>query len=200
MVVCKPVHSPNFFCRVTRSQAKKKLKDPRKNRKRGVRRKCCFAGCKITDRDSEYVKLSVIKKKPKGNYLPDVVTVGSIRTIKRQLKNHYLRYYTLDRCGQKDEGKDYYLCDNHDKEIIKVTKNIRRETKKVISYTMDLLVPKAIGVKRTPKTTSRGVGVQRMFSNNIHAMNKEIDNLGIKNNNNSKIMQETIKDNAQIAM
>ena len=156
MVFCKPVHSPNYFCRVTRSQAKKKLKDPRKNRKRGVRRQCCFAGCKITDRDSEYVKLNVIKKKPKGNYLPDVVTAGSIRTIKRKLKNHYLRYYTLDRCGQKDEGKDYYLCENHDKEIIKVTKNIKRETKTIISYTMDLLVPKALGVKRTPKT-NRGV-------------------------------------------
>ena len=78
MVFCKPVHSPNYFCRVTRSQAKKKLKDPRKNRKRGVRRQCCFAGCNITDRDSEYVKLNVIKKKPKGNYLPDVVTTGSI--------------------------------------------------------------------------------------------------------------------------
>ena len=58
--------------------SKKELKDPRKNRKRGVRRQCCFAGCNITDRDSEYVKLNVIKKKPKGNYLPDVVTTGSI--------------------------------------------------------------------------------------------------------------------------
>ena len=75
---CQQVPSPDFFNRLTRSQAKKILKNPRKDRKRGVRRQCCFAGCNITDQDNEYVNLNVIKKKPNGKYLPDVVTTGSI--------------------------------------------------------------------------------------------------------------------------
>ena len=200
VVLCQQFPSPDFINRLTRSQANTKLKDPRKERKRGVRRQCCFAGCNITDQDKEYVNLNVIKKKPNGKYLPDVVTTGSIRTIKRKLQNHYLRFYTLDRCGQKDEGKDYYLCENHDKEILKVTKNIQREKNKTQSYTMELLVPKALGAKQAPKTESRGVGLQRLFSNNINAMNGEIDNLDVTNNNNTRIMQETIKENAQLAM
>ena len=82
--------------------------------KRGVRRRCCFAGCSTTDRDKDYISLSAVKSKPKKDF-NDMID-AKVDSVKRVMHNYYLRYYTLDRCGQRDEGEQYYLCNNHEME------------------------------------------------------------------------------------
>ena len=83
---------------------------------RGPRRKCCFAGCKTTDKDKDFVRMKLVKSKPKRSFDEMNASGEKVDSIKRVMYNHYLRYYTLDRCGMKDEGRDYFLCDQHELE------------------------------------------------------------------------------------
>ena len=93
----------------------------------GVRRRCCFPGCKTTNRDKDTIKMSVVTAKPKQSYTN--MADSKVDSIKCAMYRHYLRYYTLDRCGIKDDGEEYHLCKNHEMEKKVVRKKFRERRK-----------------------------------------------------------------------
>ena len=77
--------------------------------------------------------------------------------------NHYLRYYTLDRCGQKDNGKDYHLCNLHEMETKVITKKIKRD-KKDISVKLKIVIPISTGQKNYKNQN------QRVLEDNVRSL------------------------------
>lgn len=121
--------------------------------------------------------MSRVKSKSNRSFSQMIASGKKVDLIKRVMHNYYQQYYTLDRCVQTDEDDDYYLCEKHEKEQLVIKKTIKRDRKDV-KATLNLLVPKPTGLKNQPAISpSKGIGVQRMFTNNIESLNKEIDDL-----------------------
>ena len=71
-------------------------------------------GCSKNDNDKDYISISMVQTKPKRSFCD--MESEKVESVKRVMYNHCLRYYTLDRCDQKDNGGDYYLCNEHEME------------------------------------------------------------------------------------
>ena len=107
--------------------------------------------------------------------------------------------YTLDRCGIKDEGKDYFLCDQHELETKTVKKSIKR-SKRDLKVTLNLIVPKPVGVQRQSTTASKGTGRDRLFSSHVDLLQKEITSLDKTKSKKYETIITAAVENARLAM
>jgi hypothetical protein len=183
---------------VTCKRTKKNLKQEC-SFKRGARRKCCFAGCMITDGDKDFVTMKLVKSKPKRSFVEMNASGEKVDSIKRVMRNHYLRYYTLDRRGIKDEEKDYFLCDQHELETKTVKKTIKR-SKRDLKVTLNLTVPKPVGVQRQSTTASKGTARDRLFSSHVDLLQKEITSLDKTKSKKYETIITAAVENARLAM
>ena len=124
---------------------------------------------------------------------------AKVDSVKRVMHNYYLRYYTLDRCGQRDEGEQYYLCNNYEMETKNVKKLIRRK-KGHIAVTVKVVVPVPVGMKNTNTTPSKGVGKMRLFDNNVKSIDSNIRKLDTTKTQKYHYLIDAIATNTRLAM
>ena len=118
-----------------------KKKNVKKHAGGKVKHQCCFVGCLHNNTTS---KMQCVQAPVKQEKKP---VYSSKLPLKRSFYcNFLLRKKKLERCGvSHDNGKQYRICKNHEKEKIIVLYEVEHKSKKV-NLTYEMIVPKGVGV------------------------------------------------------
>ena len=150
----------------------------KKKWQRGPRQKCCFPKCEYNERTDPKIKR--ITNLPKNQPPLDI---GRLRDVKRFLKKKWERQLTLQKCGKKDKGAQYFLCSHH--EMHEVTKrititrktNIKNQPERKCPISFTFTVPTGIGIKAAAQPTRRhtkGLGNDRGYKRLLNEMKHDI--------------------------